>query len=227
MCFSATADFVAAGVVGVVGAATLTQVRTGRDVLFASLPGLFALHQLTEGFVWLGLEGRVDRGVSDVAAFVYVLYAQGLLPLLVPLALLLIEPPGRRRKHIAPFLALGALTAAYLFWVDVAGPLRYSVVERSIAYETGGTLLGVAAVCYVVAVCGAALLSGYPWIVAFGVANLVGLVVTLVLLRQSFTSVWCAYAALTSVLILAFFLRRNRTEGRLVRRYQQQPPVPA
>ena len=225
MCFSATADFVAAGTVGAIGVATLTQVRTGRDVLFGSLPMLFALHQFSEGFVWLGLEGSVSRGVADVAAFLYLLYAQGLLPVLVPLALLLIEPPGRRRAHIVPFVVLGALTSAYLFWVDVFRPVGYHVAHHSIAYENHGQLLGVAAVCYVIAVCGAALLSGYRWIVAFGIANIVGLTVTLVVLRAAFTSVWCVYAAVTSALILTFFVRRNRDEGPRVGELQRRPPA--
>lgn len=60
VCFSATADSVAAGVIGSVGIATLTQVRTRRDVPFASLPLLFAAHQFTEGFVWLSLEGHIS-----------------------------------------------------------------------------------------------------------------------------------------------------------------------
>ncbi|MGL4543652.1 MAG: DUF6629 family protein, partial [Polymorphobacter sp.] len=60
MCFSATASFVASGVIGTVGVATLRHVREPRTLLFALLPMLFAAHQFTEGWVWLGLEGRID-----------------------------------------------------------------------------------------------------------------------------------------------------------------------
>ncbi len=57
MCFSATVNFVGSGVLGAVGVVTLTKVKHRRELLFAALPMLFAVHQFIEGFVWLGLDG--------------------------------------------------------------------------------------------------------------------------------------------------------------------------
>jgi hypothetical protein len=57
MCFSPDADFTASAVVGGVGVATLRRVRGRRELIIGALPLLFALHQFTEGFVWLGLRG--------------------------------------------------------------------------------------------------------------------------------------------------------------------------
>src|SRR5277367_5420023 len=51
MCFSAAANFVGSGVLATVGVATLTKVKHRRELLFASLPALFAIHQFIEGFV--------------------------------------------------------------------------------------------------------------------------------------------------------------------------------
>ncbi|MEJ2890912.1 DUF6629 family protein [Actinomycetospora aeridis] len=214
MCFSATANFVGSPVVGAVGIATLAQVREPREVVFASLPLLFAIHQFAEGFVWLGLQGQVSPGVGAGAAYFYLLYAQGVLPALMPLGVLLIEPSRRRQLLIAPFLLLGIAAGVYLFWVDVAEPVTCRIVDHSIAYENERSLVGLFAVAYVVAVVGAALCSGYRWIVAFGIANLIGLTATQILLASSFTSIWCAYAAVVSVMILLFFLRRRRHERR-------------
>jgi hypothetical protein len=45
MCFSATANFVGSGVLGTVGVVTLTKVKHRRELLFAALPALFAVHQ--------------------------------------------------------------------------------------------------------------------------------------------------------------------------------------
>jgi len=56
MCFSAAANFVGSGALGTVGVMTLTRVKHRRELLFASLPALFAIHQLIEVFVWLGLD---------------------------------------------------------------------------------------------------------------------------------------------------------------------------
>lgn len=226
MCFSATANFVGSAVVGVIGVATLAQVKERREVPFAALPLLFAVHQFTEGFVWLSLEGQASVTVGDAAAYGYLLYAQGLLPVLMPVAVLLLEPSRRRRLWIAPFVVLGLASGMYLFWIDAARPVGYHIMNNSVAYTNHGSLTSLFAVLYVVAVCGSALLSGYGWIVAFGVANLVGLTVTGILLATSFTSVWCAYAAVVSVLVLLFFRRRRREERTGGRPRSPQPTHP-
>ena len=61
MCFSATANFAGSAVLGAIGVATIAEVKHRRELLFASLPCLFALHQFTEGFVWLGINGKFPR----------------------------------------------------------------------------------------------------------------------------------------------------------------------
>ncbi len=132
--------------------------------------------------------------------------------MLVPLAVLLVEPSRRRQLAMAPFLAIGVAAGGYLFWIDVAHPVAYRVVNHSIVYDNTGSLVVAASVLYVIATCGAALFSGYRWLVVFGVANVVALAVTGVILASSFTSVWCAAAAVLSVLLLVFFRRQLRGE---------------
>lgn len=41
--------------------------------------------------------------------------------------------------------------------------------------------------------------------VVFGAANLVILLIVMEVKRYAFTSLWCAYAAIASVIILAYF----------------------
>ena len=92
MCFSATANFVGSGVLGTIGVATLTRVKHRRELLFAALPTLFAMHQFIEGFVWLGMDGIMRPVVAHDMGAAFMLYAQGLLPFLLPLSVLLFEP---------------------------------------------------------------------------------------------------------------------------------------
>ena len=88
MCFSAAANFVGSGVLGTIGVVTLTKVKHKRELLFASLPALFAVHQFIEGFVWLGLDGDLSPTVTHNMGAAFVLYAQGLLPFVLPLSIL-------------------------------------------------------------------------------------------------------------------------------------------
>src|SRR5580658_2756463 len=154
MCFSATANFVGSGVLGAVGVVTLTRVKHRRELLFASLPTLFALHQFTEGFVWLGLDGVLSPGVTHAMAAAFMLYAQGLLPFLLPLSVLLFEPDARSRRRMLPFLVLGGATTLYILWALTAYPLQLYVRGNSIVYMSQATNNTAVAVLYVIATCG-------------------------------------------------------------------------
>jgi hypothetical protein len=44
---------------------------------------------------------------------------------------------------------------------------------------------------------------------AFGIANIVILLIVMVVKRYAFTSVWCAYAAVASIIILAYFWKSH------------------
>ena len=92
------------------GVVTLTRVKHRRELLFASLPTLFAIHQFTEGFVWLGLDGMLgshSAAVTRDMGAAFMLYAQGLLPFLLPLSVMLFEQTRGRRRAMLPFVALG------------------------------------------------------------------------------------------------------------------------
>lgn len=211
MCFSPEADVVAAVVVGGIGVATLRLVRTRRELLIGLLPLLFAVHQLVEAFVWLGLRGQVSAGLGTAARDVYVGYAFVVLPVIVPIGFLLLEPlPGHRRR-LVPFVVLGAAVGLRLLSEVLAHPVGASARDHGISYAVRGSG-GVVAVAYVVATCGPALLSSRLYLRWFGVVNLVAAAIASTVHRVEFASIWCLYAALASLLILEHF-RRERAGG--------------
>jgi hypothetical protein len=207
MCFSATANFVGSGVLGAVGVVTLTKVKHRRELLFASLPTLFAIHQFTEGFVWLGLDGYLSPTVTHDMGAAFILYAQGLLPFLLPLSVLLFEPNGKSRKRMVPFLLLGGATTLYVLWALAAYPTEIYVRDNSIVYINQATNNLTVAILYIVATCGSLFFSKEKPMVVFGAANLAILLIVDAIKRYAFTSVWCAYAAVASVIILVYFWR--------------------
>jgi hypothetical protein len=207
VCFSATANFVGSGVLGTIGVATLTKVKHRRELLFAALPTLFAIHQFIEGFVWLGLDGILSPTVTQNMGAAFVLYAQGLLPFLLPLSVLLFEPDLPSRRRMLPFAILGGLTTLYMLWGLAAYPLQIFVQGNSIVYINPATNNTTLAVLYVIATCGSLFFSRVRAMVIFGGANLAILLITMAVKRYAFTSVWCAYAAVASVIILVYFWR--------------------
>jgi hypothetical protein len=209
VCFSATANFVGSAVLGTIGVVTLTKVKHRRELLFASLPTLFAIHQFIEGFVWLGLDGILSPAVTHDMGAAFVLYAQGLLPFLLPLSVLLFEPDRKSRRRMLPFAIVGCLTTLYMLWGLAAYPLQIFVRGNSIVYINPATNNTTLAIFYVIATCGSLFFSQVRAMVLFGAANLVILLAVMAVKRYAFTSLWCAYAAVASIIILAYFWKSS------------------
>jgi hypothetical protein len=209
MCFSVTADLVAGAALTPVAVLSLREVRRWREVPFAALPAVFAAHQLIEAFVWAQLSGDVSPRVGQLAALVYVFIAWPLLPALVPTSVMLLEPRERARR-VAPFVAIGWVVAAYLAYVVLARPVLVVEHPHCLEYQTGVAHPLVWATLYVVAICGALVVSSYGLVRVFGVLNLLGLIVVSMIYFAAFTSLWCAYAAVAS---LAVWLHMRSRRG--------------
>jgi hypothetical protein len=205
MCFSATVNFAGSAALGAAGAVTLTKVKHRRELLFAAMPMLFAIHQFIEGFVWLGLDGILSPAVAHNMGAAFMLYAQGLLPLLAPLSAFLFEPNARSRRRMLPFVVLGGAVTLYILWALTAFPLQLYVESNSIVYMNQATNNTLIALLYIIVTCGSLFFSQIRMMVAFGAANLAILLIVMAVKRYAFTSVWCAYAAVASVIILAYF----------------------
>jgi hypothetical protein len=199
MCFSPGADVVGGVVIGAIGVDVLRHVDGRRRyALLAALPLLLALHQLDEALVWWGLQGHVSSTVGHVATWIYLTFAFVVLPVLVPLAILVLEPEGRRRLLMVPFVVLGAAVAGVLLAAMVRGPVTATLASHYVAYSTDLHAGRLVVMLYVTATCGALILSGVRDIARFGVLNLIAVVLLARLTIDGFASMWCAWAAISS-----------------------------
>jgi hypothetical protein len=215
MCFSPEADFTAGVVVAGVGVETLRRVHARRELVVGALPLLFGIHQLVEGFVWLGLRGQVSKGLGDAAKEAYIVYAHAVLPVIVPIGFMLLEPDRRRSRWMRPLVCLGLILGIYLLWQVTAYPVGAQEEARCIDYTThtpNDVLIGL---LYVVATCGPALMSSRRHLRWFGLVSVIGVIATAVVRADELTSLWCVYVALVSVLILGHFRRERAIETRV------------
>jgi hypothetical protein len=137
------------------------------------------------------------------------LYAQGLLPFLLPLGVLLFEPNGSSRTRMVPFLVIGGATGLYILWALATFPTQIYIRQNSIVYTNPGTAHMVIAILYIIATCGSLFFSKVRSMVVFGAANLAILLVVAAVKQYAVTSVWCAYAAIASVIVLVYFWRSS------------------
>jgi len=207
--YFAVLNFTLSGVIGVVGILTLRKISTPNEVVFAAIPLLFALHQLTEGFVWLGIDGHINTRALEIATGIFVYYAQGLLPFLIPLAIWLIEKKGYKKNLIGILVILGLTLAIYTMYGLSTISTTVTVINNTLFYTNPWTANMYDALIYILTTCGALMLSSSISIQLFGFLNLIGLILIALLRPYGFTSLWCLYAAVISGLLYFYFLERR------------------
>ena len=207
--FFAILNFTLSGAIAIIGILTLRKASTPNEVVFASLPLLFALHQFTQGFVWLGMDHLIEPRAMKIAESIFVFYAQGFLQFLIPFALWLIEPSGMRKSLIGILTVLGGILMIYTMWGLSVQPTSVSIENNVLVYVNPWTDKYWVALIYVLTTCGSLILSSSVAIQLFGWLNLLGLTVVYLLKPYAFTSLWCLYAAAISVLLYFYFVERR------------------
>jgi len=212
MCFSIEADIVTGVVVTAVGIDAIRHVGHNRETAMAALPVIFGLHQLIEVFVWKGLDGPASAAVAQGAAWLYLLIAFGMIPWLVPFAVRRLEFDRARRRVMYWLTGLGVLVATALTVPIIIGPISVADGGYHLTYSTSLVLGGFLAVMYVVATCGALILSTDRVVAIYGWMNLVVVASLVVLFTSGIISLWCVWAAVTSIAI-AIHLRHLHGSG--------------
>lgn len=203
MCFSPEGDLVGGIVVTAIGVDAVRHLRHRNDHLaLAALPLFLGFHQIDEAFVWWGLQGVVPHEVGRVAMWIYLLIAFVVLPILVPVVIMLLEPTAHRKWRIAPFLAIGTGVSAVLLEAILRNHPHVTLGAYHLAYSIGLQHGVVIIGFYILATCGSLLASGFRHIVVFGLANVVAVVILARLSADGFASLWCFYAAITCGAIL-------------------------
>jgi hypothetical protein len=213
MCFSAEADVVAGLVVTAIGVDALRQVRRPAERPLGALPVLLGAHLLVEAVVWQGLTGDVSASVGRQAMWIYLAFALVVLPVLVPFAVAGIEPDPDRRQTMTRLGVVGGMLAGVYLIGLIQGPVDVRIEGSHLGYRLGMDHGGLLAGIYAVVACAPPMLSSERRIAGFGLANLVAVVALVWIESSALTSLWCAWAAVTSVAIAAHLRRAHRDPG--------------
>ena len=204
MCFSATASFSAGALLIVIGTLTLKSARRPRELAFAVIPLLFAIQQLIEGVIWLTF--HVDAPLlNSVMTHAFSFFSHVLWPAYVPLAVWLIEPPGRRRQVLLVFVAGGVAVASYLLYILMAFPVVSRPTGQHVEYLSPHFYAAVTMTLYLLSTTASPLLSTHRMVKVFGALSLLAFGAAYYFYAQWFISVWCLFAALLSALIYLHF----------------------
>ena len=116
MCFSAEASFAGGIVISAIGIATIKKVHEPSQLVFACIPLFFGIQQIVEGFLWLTLPHQEYHNVQKISTYLFLIMADVLWPVMIPLAVLLMEKNIKKKRILRILIALGfSLSSYYVF----------------------------------------------------------------------------------------------------------------
>lgn len=203
MCFSATASFAASAALGVIGIATVAQVKNRRELPLAIVPLIFAFQQLLEGLIWLSLH---DSGNYNLPlTYIYLFFAFFFWPIYAPIVVYLMEKDNLRKKIISIFFLGGVVVGIWLYSLFIASPTPAEIINKCVYYRSqiGDVILP--SILYFFATIGVIMASSRRLVNIFGVFAFASALVAWWFYYKNFTSVWCFFAAVLSLLIYFYF----------------------
>ncbi len=213
MCFSETVSFGAAVALTTIGVFTLKKVEKPNQILFASIPLLFALQQFTEGFVWMSLMHPKYAAMEHSATILFLFFAQVLWPLFVPLSMFIMEKNKARKTILMSFAILGIVVALYRFYWLLDINIQAKIIENHITYkfDTRSDFTKYYSVVYFLTTVVSTFISTVKKMKILGIAILLSVIISRIFFYHYFISVWCFMAAIISVFVYIIVKEMQKT----------------
>ena len=229
MCFSAEASFAAAAVLIPAGAASMVMAyRVDKRFLpLCTLPLLFGLQQLMEGFVWTS-GARGDLSHAHGFSLAYMFFAWLAWPVWVPFSVYFVETARRKPFYLVAAILGGILGAGQYLPYFVHGDwLSVEILGRAIRYD-GIELFdylfnrNLTYTIYLGLIILPALLSSRREVRVFGVLIAFAVALTYAFFRYTYISAFCFLGAIMSLYLLLMIRHiRRRALGESRARQQR------
>lgn len=205
MCFSATASFTASATLTALGIYAFLKAKHRATYLLATSPLIFALQQASEGFVWLGLTNAAWQQYLAPAAYFFLFCALAWWPVWIPLSLAILEPHILKKKILINVLTFGTFYALYMLFCLFNYGAIASVQGCHIYYEITipGELHSLIGALYLIPAVIPFFVSSLWGMGLMGAAIIASYAISYFFYRVCFLSVWCFFAAVLSMLIIA------------------------
>lgn len=205
MCFSAEASFAAGAVLSIAGIAAIKKAQTRSEIAFASIPLIFGVQQVTEGFVWLSLLNTAFASWNQPATYIFLAFAQVVWPSWVPFSILLLEKENGRRNALYIMLGIGLIVSFYLALRLLKQDIHSEIIGHHIYYNIGFStnVIRSLGVMYFISTIIPPFISGIKKMWSLGFSILLSYIVTKLFFENYVISVWCFFAAVISVVVYA------------------------
>lgn len=209
MCFSANASFGAGIVLSVIGVVSIKKAQKPSQLLFASIPLIFAVQQVAEGILWVTLPNPDNVFTQKIATYVFLFFAQILWPLWVPVAIILLEKNSTRRVVQKLLIGAGILVGFYLAYCLVSYHVQAKIIGYHIAYiqDYPASLRMYVIGFYALATIAPPFFSHIKRMWILGTAILISYLITALFYEHYILSVWCFFSSIISISIYAIMIK--------------------
>jgi len=203
MCFSASSSFGLGLGLSAMGIACIKKVQITYHYFFASIPIIFAIQQLSEGFVWLSLSISVYAPLQNISTYIYLFFAQIVWPFWIPFSIYMIENKNSSKFLLQFFLTIGCIVSIYLAYCLLSYNVNAKILAHHIYYQQDypDTFGKIGIMLYLAATILPPLFSSFKKVRILSGAILISYLVSLYFYKQYVVSVWCFFAAIISSLI--------------------------
>jgi len=213
MCFSATASFIAGGALITTGAAAIKACQNKKHIPFASIPLLFGVQQVSEGFLWLALEKQQYSHWETNSTYFFLFFAQILWPFWVPFSIRLMEICPRIKQRLNFILWIGIIASTYLGYCLLNYNPKASISGYHIRYDLNFSFYFVwySGLFYFIPTVIPALISSVKNMKYLGLVILISFVVSKLFYDEHLISIWCYFAAILSSIVYLIIKRTQPT----------------
>lgn len=207
MCFSAGASFGASALLGVVGAVTITKAKTTPQRLFATIPFVFSVQQLSEGMLWLSLKNPGLEAGQSFFTYTFLVFAMMVWPVWIPFTIRLLEKDERTKRIMSILIGIGVVVFVGIGCILLLYPVHVMASHHHLHYRFDfppqvKNLIWLFNLLYFIATILAPFISGIKRMKWLGVIFLASYLFAIIFYKGFVVSVWCYFAAILSIVVL-------------------------
>lgn len=190
-------------VLSVIGFRSIRNVSRSTQYLFAYIPLLFAVQQFAEGILWIILPGSNYLHLERVCTAVFLVTAQVIWPVWIPLSILLIEKNALLRKMLAFLTGIGFLVSLFFAWCFITYGAVARIGGHHICYQQTYPIIfnEIEGYLYVIVVLFPPFLTRFKRLWIMGSAIFISYLITKIYYDNYLISVWCFFASMISLMV--------------------------
>lgn len=217
MCFSPEASFTAS--IGLTTIGVIAYKKAGyTDLrLLAAIPFFFGIQQFMEGLVWLSNLHDNWAWVRTFSTYGFIFFAWIVWPLFLPFSYLILEKFKTRKRILLVIGIIGLFVSSVLTYIMLTIGVESRIEDCSIAYNFNfrHDYEWIFGILYLSTTVLPNFVSSMGKIWLLGIANFVTYFVSKIYYNDHIISVWCFFAAISSVIILYVIVDKMKQGRRL------------